>query len=273
MWKLGSKEEGHEMKRRIVNMALGIIAVASVGINIYQYNQNNAMRLRGDHIQTEIDNANTNYITLNESASAKGKEIEALGNKISELEEKLSGLQSANSDLSVQLYDLELMKTKTSSYAGKTSKHGWKYPNDYVEYGSRYEDMRSDAELFFDEGYIDEEDYRRWIGDLERSVGSSVTTEVVTEPDGPTEDKVLANLKKQLENGEITQEVYDECVKYVTENITFDGQGGFEINPPSEPPVITSDTALELKEPTNGSGRSFDFDGPRNPDFVGVYVQ
>lgn len=96
------------MKNKIINITLGILIVASVGVNVYQYNQNNSMRLEADSIQTEIDNANTNYISLSESISAKGEEITTLGNKIADLEDNLSNLQSTNSSLSTQIADLEL---------------------------------------------------------------------------------------------------------------------------------------------------------------------
>lgn len=91
----------------------------------------------------------------------------------------------------------------------------------------------------------------------------------VTQGEGPTEEGVLANLKKQFENGEISQEVYDNCVKYVTDNMTFDGQGGFDIKPSSEPQVITSDTALKL---TPG-GPDQEFVMEDHPQFAGDYVQ
>lgn len=151
------------MKNKIINITLGILIVASVGVNIYQYNQNNSMRLEADSIQTEIDNANTNYISLSESISAKGEEITTLGNKIADLEDNLSNLQSTNSSLSTQIADLETQLPQYSPYAGKTSKHGWVYPDDYVEYGPRYVDARSDAEMLFDEGAIDEAGYKEWV--------------------------------------------------------------------------------------------------------------
>lgn len=56
-----------------------------------------------------------------------------------------------------------------SPYAGKTSKHGWAYPDDYIEYGTRAEDIRGDLESMFDEGLLSEEDYQACVKVLEES--------------------------------------------------------------------------------------------------------
>ena len=124
------------MKNKIINITLGILIVASVGVNVYQYNQNNSMRLKADSIQTEIDNANTNYISLSESISAKGEEITTLGNKIADLEDNLSNLQSTNSSLSTQIADLELTiaeKEKQEEKEPEPDTDGDPFDDNYID--------------------------------------------------------------------------------------------------------------------------------------------
>ena len=48
-----------------------------------------------------------------------------------------------------------------SPLAGTTSKHGYVYPDDYVECGPKDEDAIADVERMFDNGWLTEEEYQR----------------------------------------------------------------------------------------------------------------
>lgn len=80
------------------------------------------------------------------------------------------------------------------------------------------------------------------VSELEKSVVSTDTTE----GNGPTEEGVLKDLKRQLDEGLITQADYDACVAFMNNNMTFDNQGGYDVKPSSEPEVIMPEGALEL---------------------------
>lgn len=80
----------------------------------------------------------------------------------------------------VEDYDIitpeEALARGISPYAGKTSKHGWVYPDDYIEYGPRYEDHISDTEMMFDMGLLDEAEYQELLKMYKEKNGTAATT-------------------------------------------------------------------------------------------------
>lgn len=65
------------------------------------------------------------------------------------------------------------LQMEISPYAGTVSKHGWQYPDDFCELGTRPEDKRGIIETCFDEGLIDEETYQSEIKFLEGLLSNS----------------------------------------------------------------------------------------------------
>ena len=91
------------MKRKIIAITLGVLLVASIGCNVYQFTRNKTISVEAVSLQTDIDSLNENISSLNNEKVAKGEEISALTEKVKDLEEKVSTLQSDNESLSVQL--------------------------------------------------------------------------------------------------------------------------------------------------------------------------
>lgn len=54
----------------------------------------------------------------------------------------------------------QFVGTEVSKFAGTTSKHGYKYPDDYIEGGPKDEDRIGDVEMLFDIGALTEEEYQ-----------------------------------------------------------------------------------------------------------------
>ena len=136
----------------------------------------------------------------------------------------------------VEGYDIitpeEALARGISPYAGKTSKHGWIYPDDYVEYGPRYEDHISDTEMMFDMGLLDEAEYQELLKMYKEKNGTA-ETETTTTPESTqsgtsaiTSDAALDYILKKVPSHEPS-----------TGNTgsTTPSTGGGSSNPPGTP--------------------------------------
>lgn len=91
------------MKNKIVTITLGLLLVASLGLNVWQYMNNNDLKIQSDNMQTEIDNLNDNLVSLNNDISSKDDEIATLSEKIVEIENSVQTLEAENESLLIQL--------------------------------------------------------------------------------------------------------------------------------------------------------------------------
>lgn len=91
------------MKNKIVTIALGVLLIASVGLNVWQYINNNSLKVQTDNLQTEIANLNESLVSLDNDIKTKKEEISTLSEKIVELENSIQTLEADNESLTVQL--------------------------------------------------------------------------------------------------------------------------------------------------------------------------
>ena len=157
----------------------------SVAIPIFTFKQG---EIEGEALPLEEEP------TQPDESTEEAKEIELLEHTVEPVED----------------YDIitpeEALARGISPYAGKTSKHGWVYPDDYVEYGPRYEDHISDTEMMFDMGLLDEAEYQELLKMYEEKNGTAATT---TTPESTqsgtsaiTSDAALDYILKQVPSHE-----------------------------------------------------------------------
>lgn len=155
------------------------------GIQIFTFKQG---EIEGEALPLEEEP------TQPDESTEEAKEIELLEHTVEPVED----------------YDIitpeEALARGISPYAGKTSKHGWVYPDDYVEYGPRYEDHISDTEMMFDMGLLDEAEYQELLKMYEEKNGTAATT---TTPESTqsgtsaiTSDAALDYILKQVPSHE-----------------------------------------------------------------------
>ena len=77
-----------------------------------------------------------------------------------------------------------------SPLAGTTSKHGYVYPDDYVECGPKDEDAIADVERMFDNGWLTEEEYQR---DLEFFKNPDAIQDIVDSLGAVSESERIGN--------------------------------------------------------------------------------
>ena len=63
------------MKNKIITIILGLLLVVSAVINVWQYNNNNSLKVQTELLQNELDSIEENINSLNMDISAKNEEI------------------------------------------------------------------------------------------------------------------------------------------------------------------------------------------------------
>ena len=95
------------MKNKIITIILGLLLVVSAVINVWQYNNNNSLKVQTELLQNELDSIEENINSLNMDISAKNEEITTLTSKIADLETEIATL-TVETELSEE--DIEAAK-------------------------------------------------------------------------------------------------------------------------------------------------------------------
>ena len=96
--------------KKVITIIISVLVVASISLNVWQYNNNNGLKVQTELLQNELDSIEENINSLNTDISAKDEEITTLSSRIADLETEISTLKAENTNLSDQIKELKVAK-------------------------------------------------------------------------------------------------------------------------------------------------------------------
>lgn len=104
------KEKIHMSALGKANIALGILIIAGVAVNVYQFINNNSLRSELYTLEAEIETLQNESATLDAELSSGKENIANLSSQLEELETAIGNLEANNKSLSENLEELKATK-------------------------------------------------------------------------------------------------------------------------------------------------------------------
>lgn len=105
-----SKEKIHIPAIGKINIALGILIIAGIAVNAYQFIGNNSLRSKLYTLETEIETLQNESTKLDTELSSGKENVSNLSSQLEELETEIGNLEANNKSLSDNLEELKATK-------------------------------------------------------------------------------------------------------------------------------------------------------------------
>lgn len=142
------------------NKILALLLIISVAFNIYLLTSFNTIKTTIESKSIEVNNLTASIKEKEHQLSDINTQFNTIQTQLNELKEQKDLLEIARDSSKDELIEVLKDEEGISPLAGTTSKHGYRYADNYIEDGLTLEDSRADIERYFDEGWITEEEYQ-----------------------------------------------------------------------------------------------------------------